>query len=112
MQPNDASQPPSRPLRLKEKADRAVIVVVPIWFNWMGWVLALGVLRYLALKSSSPLLQVPEYLSYLLLAWYFHAGVNKFEMRFLPTRGEQGIRHLIAWMIVLFLLWGTWVYIA
>lgn len=45
----------------------------PIWFNWIGWWLLLGVLQYLYQKSHSILIAIVIGISVMLLWIYFQA---------------------------------------
>ncbi len=44
---------------------------VPAWFNWLGWVLILAVLKYVADESNSVVLRMVHTFSYVALMFYF-----------------------------------------
>lgn len=43
----------------------------PLWFQWVGWVIALGGVSYLADISGSLILKLIEFISYWLLSFYY-----------------------------------------
>lgn len=43
----------------------------PLWFKWVGWIIALGGISYLAEKTTSTPLKIIESISYILLGFYF-----------------------------------------
>jgi hypothetical protein len=43
----------------------------PLWFQWIGWTIALGGISFLAEKTASFPLKLIESISYFLLSFYF-----------------------------------------
>jgi len=45
--------------------------ITPLWFNWIGWIIATGGVATLADKTGSSSLKIIEIVSYFLVTFYF-----------------------------------------
>lgn len=77
--PEDNSKEKDRIVRFRKSTESEVAYAAqaffesftPLWFNWLGWVLATGGLTYLSEITGSTTLKVLSEISFLLISFYF-----------------------------------------
>jgi hypothetical protein len=67
-----------------KRFDRFYLSAAPHWFEWLGWVLILGVLEFLRCKSHSIILTVVLGLSWLFFWRYLVALLDPLEIAGIP----------------------------
>jgi hypothetical protein len=77
----------------------------PLWFNWLGWVFAIGALAYFAESSDSLALNLLVKVSYSLIFLYavFFVGSLKIEPYYSWANGLKGWRKVLAFIPPLFI---------
>jgi len=70
-----------------------ILAMVPGWFRWLTWVFALGLLRWVADKSGSLIVNVLFYSSLGLLGSYYESFFYRYQFLGLPlSRSERQSR--------------------
>jgi hypothetical protein len=83
--------------------DRLCLNAVPVWFDWLKWVMMLAALKVIAVKSGSPMVGMLQLFSSVLMYFYFLSFVMRFRIKGLSLIGsEKG--HFIVSLILSFLL--------
>ena len=79
--------------------DRFGLRAAPTWFNWLGWVLALGALQFLYAESQSMALGSILLVSYGLLWLYFLGFFYGIEFKGLPLLARPKVARLASLVI-------------
>ena len=79
--------------------DRLGLKATPVWFNWIGWIIALGALHYFHDKSQSIAIAIIIGISYVLLWFYFIGFFFRFEIKGIPFLAKPRIARLISFII-------------
>jgi hypothetical protein len=74
--------------------DRFGLRAAPTWFNWLGWMLALGALQFFHTKSDSAALGVVLAISYGLLWLYFWGFFFRIKIKGLPLLNRPSVARL------------------
>ena len=66
------------------RLDKFWLAATPRWFDWVGWLLILGALTFVAQKTSNMAVKIVTAISYALLFMYFQSYFYQFEFVNLP----------------------------
>ena len=88
--------------------DRFGLQATPTWFNWLGWVLALGALHFLHARSHSALFATMLLLSYGLLWLYFLGFFYRIEIKGVPLLANPTIARIVSIVISGLLAFTAW----
>jgi len=64
--------------------DRFGLTGAPIWFGWLGWILALGAFQYMHLRTQSIIIAIFIVISYAMLWFYFCGFLFRIEFKGIP----------------------------
>jgi hypothetical protein len=84
------------------------IKITPLWFDWLQWILVLGVIGYLAQQTKNPALSIIYAFSY--MAFYFYLQGIFYSLEFtgfprIKTKRAQRVMSLILSGIIAFAAW-------
>ena len=91
--------------------DNFALKGTPVWFSWIGWVVAIAALNYLSAKSGNTLIEVIKWISILILFYYYQAFFYKIEFKGIPFVSNTKIQRAISLLFSAVLTYGFW-YIA
>lgn len=80
----------------QEALDRFWRRATPLWFEWLEWVLILGVISFVAEKTQSLLLLILRRLSYVALFFYLNAVFYQFEFHGFPFVTSDKLRRTLS----------------
>lgn len=80
----------------------------PLWFQWLEWLLILGVVTYLAEQSESALLKAVSGLSYWMLFLYLQALFFSLEFYGFPWTKSERARRIVSLVLSALLCLAFW----
>ncbi len=81
---------------------------IPLWFDWLGWVLILGAVKYLGEQTNSPILKLIYVLSNIGLFWYLNAVFSLFRFRgfrFIKSDAQRHLASLVLSGLSAYVVW-------
>jgi hypothetical protein len=88
--------------------DNAALRLAPLWFSWLGWVLALSAIAYLKDRSGSLVLQGIFLFSVGVLWFYFQAYFARLSFRNWPGLGRERVARLFSIIMSACLAVAAW----
>ena len=89
--------------------DRFGLKAAPIWFSWISWVLALGVLHFIYEKTNNIIILLFLILSYYLLWMYFSSFFFRIQIKGFPLIKSAGASRSISLILSGLLAGVAWV---
>ena len=104
---NVVSEPPPKRTKVDFRAkdtdlgwmhriDRYTLILVPAWFNILGWVALLGGLEYFRRKSGSPMLWPVIWFSYVFISRYFIAVMERVDFIGIFPKSSPKVQYLVS----------------
>lgn len=89
--------------------DRLYLAALPVWFDWLKWIMMLAALKVIAVKSGSPTVGWLVIFSSLLMLLYFIAFFGRIRIRGLSFIGSERKQFLVSVILSgLFSLGAYW----
>lgn len=71
----------------------------PRWFQWLGWLLILGAITFLAEQAQNLLLNIVSGVSYFMLFFYFQSFFFSLEFHGFPFIKSERVRRLVSLIV-------------
>lgn len=79
--------------------DRLYLTAVPVWFDWLKWIMMLAALKVIAVKSGSHAVGMLLAFSSLLMLFYFIAFFGRIRIRGLSFIGSERRQFLVSLIV-------------
>jgi hypothetical protein len=99
-------------LQWQETIDSFWKKVTPLWFDWLQWVLVLGVIGYIAQESRSTALAVCYEFSYIALFFYLQGLFFSIEFQGLPLLKSKRAQRITSFVLSGLLSLAIWFFLA
>jgi hypothetical protein len=83
----------------------------PKWFEWLSWVLILGVFTFLDKNYKIPIVSAVTIISYLSLLFYLQSFFFSIEFHGVPFVKSDRIRRLISLLLSGILSYSVWLFL-
>jgi hypothetical protein len=83
----------------QETIDRVILKATPKWFEWLGWVLILGALKYLSALTNHIALRFVIAISWVLFLFYIYAFFYQIEIENIPFIKSKKVARRISILI-------------
>jgi len=88
--------------------DRLYLNAVPVWFDWLKWIMMLAALKVIAVKSGSLIVGTLLSFSSLLMYFYFLAFFMRFRIKGLSIIGSEKRQFLVSLILSALLSTGAY----
>jgi len=86
--------------------------VTPLWFDWLQWILVLGVIGYLAQQSRNVIIIITYTFSYVALFFYLQGLFFSLEFRGLPLIRSKRAQRIASLILSGILSLAIWLFLA
>jgi hypothetical protein len=98
-------------LQWQEDFDNFWVGAMPLWFDWLQWIIVLGVVSFLAQQSRNIVLLITYTFSYIALFFYLQGIFFTIEFKGFPLMKSKRLQKVISIVISGILSFSIWYFL-
>ena len=88
--------------------DNFYLKAVPLWFNWLEWVLILGAIKLIAVRTNDSIVNFVYSISIWLMGFYLFAFFYHYDFHGIPKIKSENWRRFFSAVITLAITFGVY----